>query len=75
MGKVNLVCSVNEKYLPLINVFLKSIEANSINTFDKIIIRCIGFDPDFSKINLNLPKVKSYILAAIPFHVSVLISF
>tara|TARA_E500000318_G_scaffold111467_1_gene130155 strand:+ start:403 stop:1197 length:795 start_codon:yes stop_codon:yes gene_type:complete len=57
MGDVNLVCSVNEKYLPIINVFLKSIEANSKNTFDKIIIRCIGFDPDFSKINLNIIKI------------------
>jgi len=57
MCKVNLVCSVNEKYLPLINVFLKSIEINSANTFDKIIIRCIGFDPDFSKLNLNIIKI------------------
>lgn len=54
---MNLVCSVNKKYLPLLIVFLKSIEKNSRETFDKIIIRCIGFDPDLSYINLNIIKI------------------
>lgn len=50
----SLICTTNDKYLPLTTAFLHSLFSNSPHTFNRVIVRCVNFDPDFSNISSNI---------------------
>lgn len=54
----SLICTTNHKYLPLTSAFLESLACNSRDTFNRVIVRCVGFTHDFSSIPLNIITIR-----------------
>lgn len=51
-----LVCTTNDKYLPITKTFLNSLFQNS-DVFDNVIVRCVGFDYDYTHISDKIQTI------------------